>query len=103
MESWPIGLGDHELPLLLDPTASVKVGSRISLILSQELHPEDRPLLGSNVIGFTTTDIYHLKRGALHPLANGRSCWILPSSDEKINHFSSPGSASVFGLLLNWI
>lgn len=63
MESWPTGLGDHELPLLLDPTASVKVGSRISLILSQELHPEDRPLLGSNVIGFTTTDIYHLKRG----------------------------------------
>lgn len=55
----------------------------ISLVRSQEPHPEDGHLLGTHVMCFNTTNIYHSKRKALHPLANGGGCCIPLANDEK--------------------
>lgn len=75
MKSWPLGLGDHGPPLLLDPSEIVKWVPGLHPpppVPSQEPHPEDRSPLGSDGMRFATTDICRLKQKALHPLASGR-------------------------------
>lgn len=95
-KSWPVGVGDHGCSLLLDPTESVKVDSGTSAPCSfPGPSTEDRQALGSDAVRFATPDICCLKQKSSHPLGCGRDCCIPPSSDEKINSFSSPLGAAV--------
>lgn len=55
----------------------------ISLVRSQAPRPEDKHLLGSDVMRFHTTTIYHSKRKALHPLTNGGGSCIPLANEEK--------------------